>query len=664
MSSIRNASFKAKLTLLVIPAILGLVFFCFMIIKQNLEIVGSSKDIDQLTQLATFNSALVHELQKERGASAGFIGSKGAKFSDTLSTQRQATDIAFQNRAAFIKANIDDISHTQVIQATKSSTASLARLSSIRQQIDDLAIEGKVAISYYTQNNADLINVVSHISLSTTNGEIASSLQAYYNFLQGKERAGIERAVMTNVFAKGQFTGNFYQRFIALMTEQSAYFDTFNKMSSAQLQQAFSQAMQHNSVSKVDEFRKIALASNGNQVLSVDSQTWFNNTTQRINQLKSVENAAVEALLLVSEAHLNSAQRMLLLTVVIAFVVISLSILLSFYISKIIMQQLGSLSDAITTVDEHNDLTARAELYCEDELGDVVTRLNKMLVAFQQAIVAIEMSSTKLANSSEQTKQATQNNQTHLETQQAETTLVATAIEQMSATVQEVAANSSQSAHAAQEVDDVANEGVEQINHTRDEMQALSIEMSNADKLIDELQQSSSNITSFVDVIKSVAEQTNLLALNAAIEAARAGEQGRGFAVVADEVRTLAQRTQESTAEIESMVGKFKHDAEQVSVSINQCVESVSSSVEQTDILEKKLQALSMSAASINDMSNQIAVATEEQVAVANEMAGNIERISELSANNTHEGEQIQLASTEQSEQATQLLTLANKFQC
>ncbi len=650
--------------MLVTPAIVGLIFFCALLIKQNISIVNSSKDIDLLTQLATFNSALVHELQKERGASAGYIGSKGAKFANTLSTQRLATDRAFEQRTAFLNDNLDAITQQDIVQATRQSNKELAKLSDIRSQIDALSIAGKVAISYYTNNNAQLINVVAHISQTSSNGEIANSLQAYYNFLQGKERAGIERAVMTNVFAKGAFSGNFYQRFIALMTEQQSYFDTANKMTTQQLRQAFDDAMAHSSVAKVLEYREVALVSKGVEKLSVDSQDWFKNTTQRINQLKTVEDKIVASLLQLSHKHLSNAQFMLTLTVVIAGVIISLSLFLSYYISKVIMQQLSFISQAITKADEQSDLSSQAELTCHDELGDIAKRLNKMLKAFQHAILAIDDSSAKLAESSEHSSKATLNNQLHLETQQSETALVATAIEEMSATVQEVAANSAQSAEAAVEVDTVASQGVEQINQTREQMQALSDEMSNANQLIAQLQQSSNNITSFVDVIKSVAEQTNLLALNAAIEAARAGEQGRGFAVVADEVRTLAQRTQESTAEIDTMVGKFQHDAEQVSNSINQCVASVGSSVEQTDLLEEKLQTLSESATSISDMSSQIAVATEEQVAVANEMAGNIERISELSVNNTQEGENIRQASEQQSALAAELLKLANKFTC
>lgn len=664
LSFINNASFKSKLILLVSPAILGLIVFCTILIKQELQIVNSNKEIALLTQLSTVNSALVHELQKERGASAGYLGSKGAKFANTLRVQRQATDLRLAKRQKFLADNLPKIEQLDIVELTNSSTFALNKLISLRQEIDSLSIAGPKAIAYFTENNARLIDIVSFISKTSFDGELANGLQAYYNFLQGKERAGIERAVMTNVFTLGQFNDVVFRRFISLVTEQNAYFDTFNKVAKVALKNKYTQAMQDESVSAVKDFRHTALLSNGTKTLSVDSQAWFTQSTQRINQLKTVEDSIVEQLLISSTEHYESAQFMLWFTIAGAVILILLSIVLAYVVSQIIMQQLASISTAIMSADEDNNLATQAQVSSGDELGDIASRLNKMLVAFKQAIIAIDQGSSKLAASSEQSSQATLNNQKHLETQQSEIVLVATAIEEMSATVQEVASNSAQSAEAALAVDKVASQGVAQINQTRDEMTVLSNEMDNANQLIDQLQQSSSNITSVVDVIKSVAEQTNLLALNAAIEAARAGEQGRGFAVVADEVRTLAQRTQESTAEIESMVGKFQSDAELVSNSIAQCVANVDNSVEQTTRLETELQALLQAANSISDMSSQIAVATEEQVAVAGEMAGNIERISELSANNADEGEQIRQASYEQNELAEELLQLANKFKC
>jgi len=664
MSLIKNASFKSKLILLVTPAIIGLIVFCSILIKQEIQIVNSNNAIALLTKLSTVNSALVHALQKERGASAGYIGSKGKEFANTLTLLRKATDMCIANRQKFLASNLKRIKKVDIVALTNSSTFELNKLVSIRQQIDSLSMSAPKAIAFFTKINSRLINIVSYISQTSSSGELANGLQAYYNFLQGKERAGIERAVMTNVFAFGQFNAVTFRRFISLVIEQNAYFDTFNKVAKVALRNAFTQTMQHESVIAVKEFRRIALQSNGTQVLTVDSQTWFAQSTQRINQLKSVEDSIVDWLLTTSNDHMERAQFLAWFSIAGAVILIILSIVLSYVISQLIIQQLVSIALAITAADEDNNLSIQAKVMSGDELGDIANRLNKMLSAFKQAIIAIDQGSSKLAASSAQSSQSTLNNQKHLEVQQSETVLVAIAIEQMSATVQEVALNSAQSAEAALAVDKVASQGVEKIDQTRNEMTELSGEMANANQLIDKLQQSSSNITSVVDVIKSVAEQTNLLALNAAIEAARAGEQGRGFAVVADEVRTLAQRTQESTAEIENMVSKFQFDAEQVSKSIAQCVARVDSSVEQTTQLENALKGLLQAASSISDMSSQIAVATEEQVAVTDEMAGNIERISALSVNNANEGEQIRQASYEQSELAGELLMLANKFNC
>ncbi len=163
MSFIKNASFKSKLVLLVAPAVSGLIVFCSILINKEVQIVNSNKDIALLTQLGTVNSALVHALQKERGASAGYLGSKGEKFANTLRMQRQATDIRITNRQLFLENNLSNIEQSDIIELTNSSTFSLNKLISTRQQIDSLSIADPEAIAYFTENNARLINIFSYI---------------------------------------------------------------------------------------------------------------------------------------------------------------------------------------------------------------------------------------------------------------------------------------------------------------------------------------------------------------------------------------------------------------------------------------------------------------------------------------------------------------------
>ena len=407
MSFINNASFKSKLILLVSPAIFGLVIFCSILIEQEYRIVNSNKDIALLTQLSTVNSALVHELQKERGASAGFLGSKGTRFVDTLRLHRQATNLRLANRKEFLASNLTNIQQANIVELTKSSTFTLKRLASIRQQIDTQSITAPKAIDYFNENNSRLINIVALISKTSVVGELANGLQGYYNFLQGKERAGIERAVMTNVFSLGQFNDNFFRRFITLVTEQKSYFDTFDKVAPSYLKDRIAKTMEHGSVLAVQEFRAIALQSNGRQALTVDSQAWFNESTQRINQLKSVEDDIVEQLLVTSKEYYSRAQSLLWFTIGGAFVLIMASIILSSIISQIIMKQLAGISQVIMAADDDNNLTAHAAVTSGDELGDIAHRLNKMLAAFKQAIIAIDQGSSKLAISSAQSSKAT-----------------------------------------------------------------------------------------------------------------------------------------------------------------------------------------------------------------------------------------------------------------
>ncbi|MBT2991262.1 MAG: hypothetical protein B6D72_12475 [gamma proteobacterium symbiont of Ctena orbiculata] len=308
------------------------------------------------------------------------------------------------------------------------------------------------------------------------------------------------------------------------------------------------------------------------------------------------------------------------------------------------------------------DLGARVEYGNKDELGHIANAFNKMADKFHDAMNEVKDSVTQLAAAAEETSTVTTQTTQGINQQLTETGQVATAMNQMSATVQEVARNAVEAAEAAREADSTFHQGKQVIDKVIDAIGELAKEVEEAAGVIQQLESESMNIGSVLDVIKSIAEQTNLLALNAAIEAARAGEQGRGFAVVADEVRTLAGRTQESTQEIEEMISKLQYGANNAVKVMAEGKEMTLVGVEQAAAAGEALQTINTAVEQITNMNTQIASAAEEQSSVTEEINRSIVSINEVAEQSATGAQQTAQASDDLARLAEQLKGLVERF--
>jgi methyl-accepting chemotaxis protein len=308
------------------------------------------------------------------------------------------------------------------------------------------------------------------------------------------------------------------------------------------------------------------------------------------------------------------------------------------------------------------DLGARVDYRSKDELGLITIAFNKMADKFHGAINEVKDSITQLAAAAEETSTVTSQTTAGINQQLSETSQVATAMNEMSATVQEVARNAVEAASAAQEADSTFHQGKQVIDKVINAIGELSSEVDEASHVIQQLEVESKNIGSVLDVIKSIAEQTNLLALNAAIEAARAGEQGRGFAVVADEVRTLAGRTQESTTEIEDMIGKLQAGTNNAVKVMASGKEMTQIGVDQAAAAGESLQTINTAVERISGMNTQIASAAEEQSSVTEEINRSIVSINEVAEQSATGAQHTAQASDDLARLAEQLKGLVERF--
>jgi methyl-accepting chemotaxis protein len=423
----------------------------------------------------------------------------------------------------------------------------------------------------------------------------------------------------------------------------------------------------------VDNFR--ALVSGGESLLAIKREQL---EARDLAKQQLVESGQIVSEVLVSLKKVSNAVNSLneriksdandnvsssrTLIIIFALIAIIVAVVINVWVLRSIRNPLAEMLRVMSKVSD-GDLRENVVVHSKDEIGKLSEGFNKLINQLSSMLNEISSSSQQLSAAAEETSAISSRSHENINKQKEQTDMMATAMTEMAATVDEVATSARNTSKEVSNADSEANEGQKIVQNNIGTINGLAEEIKKAAHVIDKLDQYSTNIGTVLDVIRGNADQTNLLALNAAIEAARAGEQGRGFAVVADEVRTLASKTQESTSEIQEMIERLQSGTQEAVKVMKTSTQEAQSSVNETAKAGESLIKITEAVSIINDMSSHIASAADEQSSVSREMHENVLSISHA-ADQTAQGASENLsASQEMATLAENLQHLVGRFQ-
>ena len=609
----------------------------------------------ELNELSQKLSLLIHETQKERGASAGFLGSKGTKFVDIMPKQRVVTNDKYTNLTSYL----DTLDVNSFPAELKNSIVGLqndmSKIDSVRSRIDSQSISVKDEVAYYTNMNAKILTIVSLTAKLATTQELVKSLDAYTNFLKSKERAGIERAVLSGTFAADKFGDGMFAKWVTLVAEQNAYLDSSLSMATGEAISFYKEKMNSPAIDEVNKMRNIAKDKAMVGGFGIDSVTWFKTITKKINLLKQVDDqlAIQNTKLLEEVASSSKISTAVTLIAYITFAVVTFFVM--FFISKGVNRSVHSSLEKISCISSDLDLTCDVIVKGDDEISQISQAIHVMIVAFKFSIneaLSVSSTTTKETNVLKDVVSILAKNGSTADEKIIDINKLVTDIGERLDNVEEASITVTEDLTLTS---DVLNSFIEKLDSVVDTIERGNEHQLELSHKVASLTDQAKDIKDVLDIISDIAEQTNLLALNAAIEAARAGEHGRGFAVVADEVRKLAERTQKSLTEIGANVNLITQNVIEISdetTNTTTNMQNISASAQELIGSAKETnEKLSLTQSKSNDVMYQstfIATKTKELIINMDEIIGVLSKNSELrgdveKATNTISGDAIKL---------------------
>ncbi|WP_440057619.1 methyl-accepting chemotaxis protein [Pseudomonas fragariae (ex Marin et al. 2024)] len=649
---LRNAPLSMKLLLILIFPLLGFLAFAGLFVADKSENLGDMRRAVTATAVAQKLSNVVTTIQRERGASGVFLGSGGKSMQDKLKAFRQETDKAISEMRA---------QSTDGIPSPDKVYRALDDLTALRLKIDTLGINNTESSTRFTDVIKTLVGFSYSLEASIEDPEILRGLSSLNQFVDMKERAGRERVLLVQAFNQNRFDAPLLSRFSRNLGEFSGYLEAFQRWSPEVFKTKLNDVMQQPGSLEVARLQRLGFDTPMGDPLNVKPEDWFNLSTARIDMMANVEAELGQNVVGLAMDARSSAQSSLYVAVAIVVLMLIVVLWLASVIIRNIKVAVVDVNRTLMALSTR-DLTARTRYVGKDEFGEISRNLDNMAQQISEVIRDIGSATAQVATAAEQSSAVALQTNQNVAQQRQGTDQVATAISEMSATVKDVARSTTDAAEMSQRVNSSTVQGKTEIDNTIGLIQGLSVQAEETSRIIDELKGESNSISSVLDVIRGVADQTNLLALNAAIEAARAGEQGRGFAVVADEVRNLAKKTQDSTVSIQKMIANLQSGSERAAASMQETLgkaqEGASNVVRAGELLEEIAEGI----ATISDRNIQVASAAEEQSLVAEEIHRNVDDINSLVIQVSAGAEQTAVTSRELARLAEQQQGLVGRF--
>lgn len=661
MNFLNNLNINRKLMLILALPLLGLVYFAASSLLEQVATWQQVGRLEQLTNLSGQSSRLLKELQRERGRTGSYLGASGQRFGEELQQQQRATDVQVAAlQEALRQLELEEFG-SDFANTWQTFLQQLGQLENTRGKVRNLQLAVADGIGYYTSLNTLLLKTVDGLARVDAASELVAPVRSYVSALYASEAAGIERATLSAAFSANDLPRPVLQRVITLMANQDMHVEALLAATSPGQQQLFRQTLQVPVTEQVGQLRQQAVERSGGN-LGVDAGQWFDLATVKIDLYHDVAASYATDLIQAASRLIERARGAVFVTLLVAVGVFVVALLFSFYLSRLIVSQVRGLHGVIITVEQNNDLNARVQVRSNDEIGQVAEAFNRMLDKFHNTVVHMYQSSTQVAATAEELSATTEQADQGIQQNRSETDQTVVAMNEMAATVQEVAQNTAAAAMAAQDAEQQGSDSNLVVQEVLQKIRVLENETVQATDVIGRLDHDSQQIGRVLDVIRGIAEQTNLLALNAAIEAARAGEAGRGFAVVADEVRTLANHTQNSTEEIHQLIAGLQKGVGQAVAVMQQVGRHADESVEMVEHSSRLQDEVTQNLQTITSMNQQIAAAAEEQRAVTDEINRSLVNIGGVTEQTAESSGQIAVASEELARLASEMQVLVQQF--